>query len=111
MEAFELARSVLFGGSIPVPSHEPFEVDYLDRGQAALTAMEAARSKDRPYAVAFVDMRMSPGWDGLETIEHLWKADSRLQVVICTAYSDQPWDEIRERIGRTDKLLDPAEAI
>jgi diguanylate cyclase (GGDEF)-like protein len=104
-ETFELARSALFGGLIPLPSHEPFEVDCVDQGQAALTAMEAARSEDRPYAVAFVDMRMPPGWDGLETIEQLWKADSRLQVVICTAYSDQPWDEIRERIGRTDKLL------
>jgi diguanylate cyclase (GGDEF)-like protein len=105
LKTLELARSTLFGESIRLPSHEPFEVDCVDQGQAALTAMEAARSEDRPYAVAFVDMRMPPGWDGLETIEHLWKADSRLQVVICTAYSDQPWDEIRERIGRTDKLL------
>jgi diguanylate cyclase (GGDEF)-like protein len=48
---------------------------------------------------------MPPGWDGLETVEHLWKVDSALQVVICSAYSDQPWDEIRDRIGRTDKLL------
>jgi diguanylate cyclase (GGDEF)-like protein len=55
--------------------------------------------------MAFVDMRMPPGWDGLETIEHLWTEDARLQVVICTAYSDQPWDEIRARIGRNDKLL------
>jgi diguanylate cyclase (GGDEF)-like protein len=48
---------------------------------------------------------MPPGWDGLDTIEHLWKEDAGLQVVICTAYSDQPWDEIRDRIGRNDKLL------
>ena len=105
LKTVELARSALFGESIPVPSHEPFQVDCVDQGQAALAAMETARSEDRPYAVAFVDMRMLPGWDGLETIEQLWKADSRLQVVICTAYSDQSWDEIRERIGRTDKLL------
>ena len=105
LKTLELARSTLFGESIRLPSHEPFEVDCVDQGQAALTAMEAARSEDRPYAVAFVDMRMPPGWDGLETIEHLWKVDPELQVVICTAYSDQPWDEIRDRIGRNDKLL------
>lgn len=104
-ETLERARSALFGESIPVPSHEPFEVDCVDQGQAALTVMETARSENRPYALAFVDMRMPPGWDGLETIEHLWQADARLQVVLCTAYSDQPWDEIRARIGRTDKLL------
>ena len=67
--------------------------------------VQLARNEGRPYAVAFVDMRMPPGWDGLETIEHLWEADAELQVVICTAYSDQPWDEITKRVGRTDKLL------
>jgi diguanylate cyclase (GGDEF)-like protein len=104
-ETLERARSALFGESFPVPSHEPFEVDCVDQGQAALSAMETARSENRPYALAFVDMRMPPGWDGLETIEYLWQADAGLQIVICTAYSDQPWDEIRARIGRTDKLL------
>jgi diguanylate cyclase (GGDEF)-like protein len=66
---------------------------------------QLARNEGRPYAVAFVDMRMPPGWDGLETIERLWKEDAGLQVVICTAYSDQPWNEITERVGRNDKLL------
>jgi len=104
-EALEQARAALFGEPISVHSREAFEVDCADQGQTALALLEAASNDGRPYAVAFVDMRMPPGWDGLETIEHLWEADARLQIVICTAYSDQPWDEISERIGRTDKLL------
>lgn len=104
-ETLELARSALFDEAIRLPSHEPFDVDCVDQGEAALAMVQTACKEGRPYAVAFVDMRMPTGWDGLETIEHLWKVDDRLQVVICTAYSDQPWDEIRERIGRTDKLL------
>lgn len=104
-EPLEHARSALFDEVSRFPSHEPFELDCIDQGQAAAAMVQTACKEGRPYAVAFVDMRMPPGWDGLETIEHLWKADARLQVVICTAYSDQPWDEIRERIGRTDKLL------
>ncbi|MDH5739897.1 MAG: diguanylate cyclase [Nitrospira sp.] len=99
------ARLALFGESTPIDPHEPFEVDCADQGRAALALVEAAGHVGRPYAVAFVDMRMPPGWDGLETVEHLWKVDARLQVVICSAYSDQPWEEIRDRIGRTDKLL------
>jgi two-component system, sensor histidine kinase and response regulator len=55
--------------------------------------------------VAFVDMRMPPGWDGLETIEHLWYADPDIQIVICSAYSDHPWEDVSRRIGDTDKLL------
>ena len=104
-ESFTEARSALFGDPQLSEVIEPFELDCADQGQAGLIKMQSARSEGRPYAVAFVDMRMPPGWDGLETIEHLWKEDPELQVVICTAYSDQPWDEVTKRIGRNDKLL------
>ncbi len=104
-ESFDQARAALFGDSPPVRALERFELDCADQGQAALTLVQLARNEGRPYAVAFVDMRMPPGWDGLETIEHLWKEDAGLQVVICTAYSDQPWGEINERVGQNDKLL------
>ena len=104
-DALEKARSALFGERSSIQTPEPFEVDCADQGQAALALLEGASINGRPFAVAFVDMRMPPGWDGLETIEHLWKADARLQVVICTAHADQPWDEIRERVGKTDQLL------
>ena len=104
-EPLALARADLFGDSSSVRTNDHFTVDCADQGAAALHLVETACKEGKPYAVAFVDMRMPPGWDGLETIEHLWEADAALQVVICTAYSDQPWDEIRDRIGRTDKLL------
>ena len=50
-------------------------------------------------------MRMPPGWDGLETIEHLWKADPDVQVVVCSAHSDYDWSDFFERLGHSDKLL------
>jgi signal transduction histidine kinase len=50
-------------------------------------------------------MRMPPGWDGLETIENLWYVDPSLEIVICTAYSDHPWEDVSRRVGNTDKLL------
>ncbi|MCX5728625.1 MAG: response regulator, partial [Nitrospirae bacterium] len=103
-ESFDQARAALFDDP-PLRALERFELDCADQGQAALTLAQLARDEGRPYAVAFVDMRMPPGWDGLETIERLWKEDAGLQVVICTAYSDQPWNEITERVGRNDKLL------
>ena len=104
-DVLEHARSSLFGDSASRTLQDPFEVECANQGQGALTLVQMAKNEGRPYAVAFVDMRMPPGWDGLETIEHLWEVDPQLQIVICTAYSDQPWDEIRDRIGRTDKLV------
>lgn len=104
-DRYDQARAALFGGSPPTRGQERFELDCADQGQQALAMVQSALKEGRPYAVAFVDMRMPPGWDGLETVEHLWNEDSRLEVVICTAYADQPWVEIRDRIGRNDKLL------
>lgn len=60
---------------------------------------------DRPYALAFVDMRMPQGWDGAQTIEELWKVDPDLQVVVCTAYSDYSWEELLSRLKAHDRLL------
>jgi signal transduction histidine kinase len=104
-ESLKRARAALFGESSLVQALDRFEVDYADQGQAALALVQMARREERPYAVAFVDMRMPSGWDGLETIERLWEADGRLQVVICTAYSDHSWAEIAARLEMNDRLL------
>jgi diguanylate cyclase len=104
-ESFSQARAGLFGDPQLLREPERFELDCVDQGQRALTMVRSALKEGKPYAVGFIDMRMPTGWDGLEVVERLWKEDPGLQVVICTAYSDQPWDEIRHRIGRNDKLL------
>src|SRR5512140_1623135 len=77
-ESFTEARSALFGDPPISEVLGQFELDCADQGQAGLTMLQLARSEGRPYAVAFVDMRMPPGWDGMETIEHLWKEDPEL---------------------------------
>ncbi len=82
-----------------------FDVSSALQGQAGLAMVEEALKAQNPFSVAFVDMRMPPGWDGLETIEHLWRADPSLQVVICSAYSDHSWEDISRTLGLTDRLL------
>lgn len=82
-----------------------FDVEHAYQGQAGLQLVEAATASGKPFAMAFVDMRMPPGWDGLETIERIWQVDPNLQVVICTAHSDYRWDEVLARLGRRDNLL------
>ena len=98
-------RAALFGESSNVTRRDSYQVDCVDQGEGAVMLARRACEEGQPYAVAFVDMRMPPGWDGMETIERLWEEDTELQVVICTAISDRPWEEITERIGQNDKLL------
>ena len=82
-----------------------FEIDSAYQGQEGLAKLEESLAKGRPYALAFVDVRMPPGWDGVETITHLWKAYPNLQVVVCTAYSDYTWNDIRRRLGQSENML------
>ncbi len=82
-----------------------FELCFASQGKEGFELLKAETEAGRRFNTAFVDMRMPPGWDGVETIEHLWQVDPDLQIVICTAYSDRSWDEIFQRLGRTDKLL------
>ena len=99
------ARAALFGDRVASSTVEPFDVDFVDQGQQGFDRVCAARKCGHPYALAVVDMRMPPGWDGLTTIERIWAADPEIQVVICTAYSDLSWNEIASRLGVTDRLL------
>jgi len=82
-----------------------YELDFATQGKEGCKKVKQALSENRPYELAFVDMRMPPGWDGLKTIEHIWKTDPHIQVVICTAYSDYSWEEINKRLGKSDNLL------
>ena len=100
------AESVLFGDDTPArPQPTPYLLDFASQGQQAAQSVKSAVAAGEPYAIAFVDMRMPPGWDGLETIEHLWQLDSDIQVVICSAHSDYDWGDVVQRLGRSDKLL------
>ncbi len=82
-----------------------FDLDFATQGQEGLAKAEAALAAGRPFALAFVDGRMPPGWDGVETIGRLWQAQPDLQIVICTAYSDYSWEQIIERVGQSDSLV------
>ncbi|EMI52132.1 response regulator [Rhodopirellula sallentina] len=95
------------GGSNDIEGGPPLEVelDSAYQGQEGYQKVLSAMMEGRPYTLAFCDIRMPPGWDGLTTIEHLWQADPNLQVVICSAYSDNTWADISRRLGRSDRLL------
>jgi CheY-like chemotaxis protein len=104
-EELDQAEASLFGETPAAVHNESFELRFADQGEAGFHLAKQAFDAKTPYAVAFVDMRMPPGWDGLQTIEQIWKADPDIQIVICTAFSDHPWHEIAARLGKTDRLL------
>ena len=103
--AFNAAEGALFGLSTDAVEQTQFEVDSAYQGQEGVLLVRKALEAGRPYAMAFVDVRMPPGWDGVETTRKIWELDPTLQVVLCTAYSDHSWDDLFEKLGRRDGLL------
>ncbi|MEO1616897.1 MAG: EAL domain-containing protein [Planctomycetota bacterium] len=89
----------------PVNELPTFSLCHTMGGEEATREVRRASKEGQPFSVAFVDMRMPKGMDGLETIEKLWEIDPTLQIVICTAFSDHTWDEILSKLGYSDRLL------
>lgn len=90
------------GDRPPVPT---FRLSHAYSGEEGITKVQQSIENGQRFSVAFVDMRMPNGLDGLETIQRLWRIDPDLQVIICTAYSDHTWDDIVRSLGYSDRLL------
>lgn len=103
-DALDKTKTAIFGNSSKI-SDEHFDIDSAYQGQEGLEMVIEAERQGNPYLMAFVDVRMPPGWDGIETIQKIWKVQPELQVVICTAYSDYSWHDVIEQLDKTDRLL------
>ena len=101
----DAAEAALFGEPEAETTQESFRLDSAHQGQEALQMVRKAVEEGDPYQLAFVDVRMPPGWNGVETLERLWQVTPDLQAVICTAHSDYAWDDFVRRLGKTDSLL------
>lgn len=104
-------RSRLLGISANAESEEKsdssdlYEVDTAGQGQEAFAMVKKAIEESRPYTVMFLDMRMPPGWDGLETAKRIREIDKHIEIVIMTAYADHDQSTIAKTVGTPDKLL------
>jgi two-component system NtrC family sensor kinase len=103
--ALSQSEAAFFGEAKGARDDVEFEMDAAFQGQEALQRVTAALNENRPYAMAFLDVRMPPGWDGIETATRIWQQDPHLQIVLCTAYSDYSWEDMRARLGRSDRLV------
>jgi two-component system NtrC family sensor kinase len=104
-EALSQSEAAFFGETKAAGNDAQLEMDSAFQGQEALQRVTTALRENRPYAMAFLDVRMPPGWDGIETAARIWQQDPHLQIVLCTAYSDYPWEDMRARLGRSDRLV------
>ncbi|MES2218507.1 MAG: response regulator [Pseudomonadota bacterium] len=94
------------GQSTPILQTLPtFKIDDAFQGEDALNLVKQALADNKPYALAFVDIRMPPGWDGIKTIQQIWDVDKDIQIVICTGGSDYSWEETVVKLDNIENFL------
>ena len=111
LDSFDDLEKGLFGDmedydaapSGPDPAY--YELSHAYQGEEAFKLVEKAESENKPFSLIFMDVRMPPGWDGIETIKKIWERWPEIEMVICTAYSDYSWEKILQKVGTTDQLM------
>jgi len=102
------AEALLFGdaseSAIAVNKYN-YVIDSAFQGEEGVELIRKALAEGQPYATALIDVRMPPGWDGIETAQRIWDIAPELPIVLCTAYCDYSWEEIAKRLNRPDQLL------
>ncbi len=104
-DGFAEDEAAFFGTEPTTQIDSPFDLTFASQGSDAFDLIVQARAENHPFSLIFMDVRMPPGWDGIETTARIWEVDPDVQVVICTAYSDYSWDEMTSKLGRSDRLL------
>ncbi|HEX4264105.1 MAG TPA: PAS domain S-box protein [Verrucomicrobiae bacterium] len=103
-DALDAASAKLFGTG-PGDGEPRYELEFASQGEQGLEMVRAAIARNRPYAMAFIDVQMPPGWDGIETMSRIWEVAPDLPIVICTAYSTYSLRDIVQKVGHSDGFV------
>ncbi|MBT4082002.1 MAG: response regulator [Gammaproteobacteria bacterium] len=98
-ETVEILEGLIEGRPINKAEKE-FTVTIADQGKTGVQFARQAFQQGLPFPVAFIDMRMPPGMDGLETAKALREVDQQISIVIVTAYLDVDPKKIHQELGR-----------
>ena len=117
----DVFRRILIGSSIPKVVHDKdaaafgsgsvlnkmpiFEIDSAFNGEEGLGLIEKSLLENRPYFMAFVDVRLGSGWDGVQTTCKIWQQYPDLNVVLCTGFTDRPWEDLVKSLGFLDRMM------
>lgn len=95
----------LFGPQHANSSLPPIELVSVNQGEAAVQAVSRAKEESRPFAVAFIDVRMPPGINGLDAAAKIREIDASLPIVIVTAYTDIQMIDLAQKVPPADRLF------
>ena len=68
---------------------QKFTLEIASQGQEGFSLVQKGLAEDKPFALAFIDIRMPPGWGGISTATRIREIDPNIEIVIVTAFSDR----------------------
>lgn len=102
LDELEVAMGGVPANTVTTPT---YQLRYARQGLDAIRECEIALAENRPFSVAFLDIHMPPGIDGVETAVRLWKLQPDLEIVLCTAHAMYSWHAILARLPVRDQLV------
>ncbi|MEE9121562.1 MAG: PAS domain S-box protein [Syntrophobacteria bacterium] len=90
--------------SSPTSTYQ-FDVALCHQSETAVEAVRMAIEDEKPFAVAFLDVRMDAGQDGVWAAEQIRTLDPNIEIVMVTAHDDVGPEEIVSRVPPAGKLL------
>ncbi len=104
-DEFSSLEADFFGETATKAELPEYEIASAYQGEEAVERVREANDRREPFALAFMDVRMPPGIDGIETIKRIREFDTNLQFVISTAYADYVWEDIYDQFGPNDDIV------
>ena len=90
--------------SSPTSTYQ-FDVALCHQSETAVEAVRVAIEDENPFAVAFLDIRLGTGPDGVWAAEQIRILDPNIEIVMVTAHDDLGPEEIVSRVPPAGKLL------
>jgi two-component system cell cycle sensor histidine kinase/response regulator CckA len=90
--------------SSPTPNYK-FDLTLCRQGEEAVEAVRAATEAANPFSLAFIDVRMDSGKDGVWAAGEIRRLDPKIEIVMVTVYGDVNPEKIVSTAPPATKLL------
>lgn len=100
----EFIQALPMAGSAGRRGLAAWRLETCASGQAAIAKVRDALAANDPYAVIFMDIRLTPGPDGIETAASIRLLDPFVHIVVATGHSDYTLSEIAQRVPPRERI-------
>ena len=81
-----------------------FQIDSAFHAQEGMEKVAMALASGQPYAIAIVNVRTPPLWEGAETIARISEMDPRIAILLSTVCADESVELLVRKLGNSGRI-------